>query len=98
MTENTERIIKELLAVPKGKVSTYGDIAKKAGVHNGARQVVRVLHSMTLKFNLPWYRILRADGHIALQGEGKDEQIGLLRSEGIDVSNDGKVDLNKWKH
>lgn len=91
MTENTERIIKELLAVPKGMVSSYGEIAKKAGVPNGVRQVVRVLHSMTLKYNLPWHRIIRSDGYIALQGEGKLEQIELLRNEGVEVSNDGKV-------
>ena len=96
MTENTERIIKELLAVPKGKVSSYGAIAQKAAVPNGARQVVRVLHSMTLKYNLPWYRILRADGCIALQGDGKCEQIELLRSEGVEVSDDGKVNLKKY--
>ena len=95
MTENTERIIKALLAVPKGEVASYGEIAKRAGVPNGARQVVRVLHSMTLKFNLPWYRIIRSDGFIALQGEGKNEQIELLRSEGVNVSDDGKVEIGK---
>jgi len=91
MTETTKRIIEEILAVPKGKVSCYRDIALRAGVPNGARQVVRVLHTMTLKHKLPWYRIVKADGTIALEGEGKIEQIKRLRSEGVKVSDDGKV-------
>lgn len=92
MTENTRKIIEQILAVPKGKVCSYRDIALKAGIPNGARQTVRVLHSMAEKYNLPWYRIIRSDGTIGLDGEGKKLQIKLLRKEGIKVSNDGKVD------
>jgi methylated-DNA-protein-cysteine methyltransferase-like protein len=43
--------------------------------------------------NLPWHRIIRADGHIALpSGGGKEEQIALLRAEGVKVSSAGIVD------
>ena len=95
MTESTKRIIEELLRIPKGEVSCYRDVALRAGVPNGARQVVRVLHTMTLKYNLPWWRVVRVDGMIALSGDGKTEQIRLLRSEGVDVSDDGLVTQNK---
>jgi len=99
MTDATRRIIEQLLAVPKGKVSCYRDIALKAGIPNGARQVVRVLHSMSEKYNLPWYRIIRSNGSIALQDEGKETQTALLKSEGVKVSADGKVDMAQfgWK-
>ena len=97
MTESTQKIIDSLLAVPKGSVSTYKDIALRAGIPNGARQVVRVLHSMTSKYNLPWYRIVRADGCIGLQGEGREQQIALLRDEGVLVYDTGKIDLNKYR-
>jgi methylated-DNA-protein-cysteine methyltransferase-like protein len=92
MTENTRRIIEQIKAVPKGKVSSYRDIAARAGLPNGARQTVRVLHSMSEKYDLPWYRIIRSDGRIALEGEGKALQIDLLRQEGVRVSDDGKID------
>jgi len=92
MTELTQKIIEQILAVPKGKVSSYRDIALKAGIPNGARQTVRVLHSMSEKHNLPWHRIIRSDGTIGLDGEGKSLQIKLLKSEGIKVSKDGKID------
>ena len=90
-------IIEQILAVPRGKVSCYRDIARKAGVPNGARQTARVLHSLSKKYNLPWHRIIRADGSIALkEGEGKELQISLLRGEGVKVSSDGHVDINKF--
>jgi methylated-DNA-protein-cysteine methyltransferase-like protein len=94
MTENTRRIIEQIKAVPKGKVSSYRDIAARAGLANGARQTVRVLHSMSEKHELLWHRIIRSDGKIALEGEGKALQIELLRREGVNVSDDGKVAEN----
>ena len=96
MTDNTRKIIEQVLAVPRGKVSSYGSVAAKAGLSNGARQVVRTLHSMSEKYALPWHRIIRADGHIALEGEGRALQITLLRGEGVKVSKDCKIDMKKY--
>jgi methylated-DNA-protein-cysteine methyltransferase-like protein len=96
MTEGTQRIIAEILAIPRGRVSSYSDIARRAGFQNGARQVVRALHSQSEKYKLPWHRVIKADGSIALEGEGKALQITLLKSEGVKVSAEGKVDLAKY--
>ena len=52
---------------------------------------------MSEKYNLPWYRILKADGSIALaRGAGFEVQAGLLQKEGVEVSKDGRVDLEKY--
>jgi methylated-DNA-protein-cysteine methyltransferase-like protein len=96
MTENTMRIIRAIKAIPAGRVSSYGNIALAAGLPNGARQTVRVLHSLSEKFDLPWYRVIRSNGSIALDGEGRELQIQLPRSEGVDVSSDGFVDMNRF--
>ena len=94
---STARIIKAIRAVPKGRVSCYRDIALAAGLPNGARQVVWVLHSMSEKYHLPWHRIIRADGSIALRaGEGGDLQAQLLRAEGVAVSTTGRVDMRRY--
>ena len=93
MTENTKKIIEQILLVPVRKVCSYRDIAQRAGIPNGARQTVRTLHSMSEKYDLPWYRIIRSDGTIGLDGEGRTLQIKLLRKEGVKVSKDGKVDM-----
>jgi methylated-DNA-protein-cysteine methyltransferase-like protein len=92
MTEYTRRIIEEINSIPRGRVSCYRDIAARAGLPNGARQVVRVLHSMSEKYKLPWHRVIRADGFIALEESGGRElQIALLRGEGVEVSDEGRV-------
>ena len=97
MTEATAKIIKAILAVPRGKVSCYRDIALASGLPNGARQVARILHSMSKKHALPWHRIIRADGFIALEnGLGREEQMGLLRAEGVKVSESGWVNLRQF--
>ena len=96
MTCPTRKIIEQILAVPKGKVSSYRDIALKAGIPNGARQTARVLHSMSEKYSLPWHRIIRSNGSIALKNEGKELQTALLRREGVKISPDGRVDMNQF--
>ena len=97
MTESTLLIIQAIKSIPRGKVSCYRDIALKAGLPNGARQTVRVLHSLSEKFDLPWYRVIRSDGSIALTGEGRELQISLLRAEGVDVSPQGRVDMGRFR-
>jgi len=97
VNEATLHIVQAIKAIPKGKVSSYRDIALAAGLRNGARQTVRVLHSLSDKFKLPWHRVIRVNGTIALrEGEGREVQIGLLRSEGVDVSATGKVDMKRY--
>ena len=97
MTKETSRIIKAIRSVPKGKASCYRDIALAAGMPNGARQVARILHSMSEKHKLPWHRIVRASGFIALEsGQGKELQMEMLRTEGIEVSDTGWVNPKIW--
>jgi len=97
MTESTRRIVQAIASIPRGKVSSYGAVALKAGLPNGARQAVRVLHSLSEKFNLPWHRVIRCDGSIALgEGEGRELQISLLRSEGVEVTPEGRVDMKRF--
>ncbi|MCC3355485.1 MGMT family protein [Bacillus sp. REN16] len=94
-TENVIQIIKQ---IPPGKVMTYGQIAKIAGSPRGARQVVRVLHSMSKKYNLPWFRVINSKGEIAIRDEEThDAQIIFLEDEGVEVV-DGAVELSKYQY
>ena len=97
MTESTVRIIQVIKAIPRGKVSSYKDVALAAGIPNGARQTVWVLHSLSGKLDLPWHRVIRSSGSIALpKGAGRELQIGLLCAEGVEVSPDGRVDMERF--
>ncbi|MDR1987090.1 MAG: MGMT family protein [Treponema sp.] len=96
-TAETFRIIKAIQAVPAGRVSSYRDIAGVAGLPHGARQVARILHTLSRSQNLPWHRIIKANGRIALRpGEGQELQIQLLRSEGVAVTDEGTVDMDRY--
>ena len=97
LSESTLRIVELIKAIPAGKVASYGNIALAAGLRNGARQTVRVLHSLSEKHSLPWHRVIRSDGSIALEaGAGRELQIELLRAEGVEVSADGRVDMHRY--
>jgi methylated-DNA-protein-cysteine methyltransferase-like protein len=97
MTDSTLRIIEAIKSIPRGRVSSYRDVAMAAGIPNGARQTVRVLHSLSRKFELPWHRVIRSDGTIALgEGEGRELQIALLREEAVEVSAQGRVDMRRF--
>lgn len=97
LTEGTLRIVAVIQAIPPGRVASYGLVARAAGLANGARQVVRVLHSRSEKDGLPWHRMLRADGSIALPpGGGFELQRALLKAEGVEVSPSGGVDLERY--
>ncbi|MBM7539898.1 MGMT family protein [Amphibacillus cookii] len=91
----TEKVIKQIKAIPTGEVRSYREIAMEAGSSRGARQVARILHSMSAKYDLPWHRVVNAQYHIALpKGEARDTQISRLRQEGVKVDEQGKIDLS----
>jgi methylated-DNA-protein-cysteine methyltransferase-like protein len=67
--------------IPKGKVSTYGGVARAAGFPGAARQVAWALHNA--KGDIPWHRVVGAGGHIRLPGEAGLEQRARLASERV---------------
>ncbi|MBZ5530787.1 MAG: MGMT family protein [Acidobacteriia bacterium] len=69
-----------ILKIPRGKVSTYGAIARAAGYPRAARQVVWALQQ---SHGLPWHRVVAAGGRIALPGEFAFEQRLRLEAEGV---------------
>ncbi len=96
-SEFTTRVLELIKSIPPGKVCTYGLIARAAGDPRGARQVVRVLHSLSEKEKLPWHRVINSKGQIAAPTPSDiEEQAVLLRAENVPVSQDHKVDLGKY--
>ena len=99
-TEFTERVIKVIAGIPEGKVLSYGRIAALAGNPYGARQVARVLHTLSRKHHLPWFRVVSSKGEIALkEPEGQAEQRARLEAEGVVFSAQGRIDIERffWK-
>ncbi len=90
----TEKIINVLREIPEGRVASYGQIARLAGNPRSARQVARVLHSMSAKYQLPWHRVVNAKGEIVIK-DG-DRQKELLVEEGVSVDEKMRIDLGHF--
>lgn len=95
MTDFTIQVLDIIKSIPYGKVMTYGQIASIAGNPRGARQVSRILHSMSGTHQLPWHRVINSKGGISLTGEGGFIQSQMLINEGIDVKN-RQVNLKEY--
>ena len=89
------RIERAIRAIPRGKVSTYGGVARAAGVPGAARQVAAVLRR---GFGLPWQRVLGAGGAIKLTADSAVEQRLRLEAEGVRFRG-RRVDMKafEWK-
>jgi len=74
------RIERAIRMIPRGKVSTYGAVARGAGFPGAARQVAAVLRR---SFGLPWQRVLGSGGQIKLTGDAAIEQRLRLEAEGV---------------
>ena len=81
-----ERVWRIVDRIPRGKVSTYGDIARAAGLPRGARQVGRAMRDCPAQLELPWHRVLASGGRIALPGEQGREQRLRLELEDVPFS------------
>jgi len=71
--------------IPRGKVATYGEVARAAGHPGAARQVVWALRSREAA-GVPWHRVIGAGGKILLPGESGMEQRFRLEAEGVEFA------------
>jgi len=95
----TKRVVDIIRSIPEGRVMTYGQVAESAGSRRAARQVVRILHSLSEKHGLPWHRVVNSKGEIAIQeGEGRYMQQLYLENEGVEIGLNGLIDLEQYRH
>jgi methylated-DNA-protein-cysteine methyltransferase-like protein len=87
--------------IPKGKIATYGQIARLAGLPNGARQVGYALHNLRDDSDVPWHRVVNREGRISLPPESPSSSLqrALLESEGVVFDPNGVISLKhyQWK-
>lgn len=92
-----QRVLQVIAAIPAGSVTTYGDVARLAGSPRAARQVGGLLKRLPADSRLPWHRIINRYGQISLQGGDLLRQRDALEAEGIEISDDGQVDLARYR-
>lgn len=98
-TTTFERIYAVVRRIPRGRVATYGQVARLAGVANGARQVGYALHALREGTTVPWFRVLNARGASSLGNGGDVTQRLLLEREGVRFDAGGRVSLGRhgWR-
>ena len=90
----SERVIKIALSIPKGRVTTYGRIARAAGGGTMASQSITNILGKAWKNgekNIPFHRIVYADGHIWVDDKHRKERLKLYKKEGIELDEKDRI-------
>lgn len=82
-------------------MATYGQIANIAGLSRNARQVGTALKGLPEDSDIPWHRVVNAQGKISDRGDGifANLQRQMLESEGIEFNGNNKLNLtaHQWR-
>lgn len=94
-SDRWQRVYAVVRRIPEGRVATYGQVARLAGLGGNARQVGYALHALPEHSGVPWYRVINARGEISLpRATGGDVTQRLrLEREGVKFDGKGRVDL-----
>lgn len=94
-----DKVYEVVKNVPPGKVTTYGDVARMCGSPRMARQVGWALHVNPQPGVIPCHRVVFSNGSVCtgFAFGGKEVQRDMLRAEGVEVSEDYKIDLKKYR-
>ncbi len=88
-----QKIYKKLLEVPKGKITTYGELAKAVGLKNGQRVVGKIMNKNPYPVIVPCHRVVMSTGKVGGYAYGEHIKIKLLNDEGIQIKNGKITDL-----
>lgn len=88
----SERLTELALAIPAGRVTTYGHLARAAGgTGQAARSVSGILAKYPNKEAIPWHRIVYAGGKVWLTDECENHRRELFELEGVHINQKGYV-------
>ncbi len=98
MDEYQRQLYAWMARIPRGRVVTYGQLARLIGRPNGARWVGRQMGYLPRASGLPWFRVINAAGRssIPLDAAGSNRQLRLLQREGVRVV-DGRIALRCYQ-
>jgi methylated-DNA-protein-cysteine methyltransferase-like protein len=94
-----DRIYAVVRKIPRGRVTTYGTVARLAGLHGQARLVGYALSALRDGTGVPWHRVINAQGRLALERAASSAgvtQFMRLGREGVRVDAAGRISLAKF--
>src|SRR5690348_12743642 len=99
MTKFQQAVLNAVRVIPYGQVASYGQIAAYVGLPRAARQVGWIMRELDAA-NFPWWRVVNNAGRISIKGNieaSADQQKDLLMKESIEVEDDLKLDIEKYR-
>ena len=94
MTLST-RVYKKLLQVPKGKITTYGELSKAVGLKNGQRAIGMIMKKNPFPVIVPCHRVVKSDGKVGGYVYGERVKSRMLVNEGIKIKDGKIIDFDK---
>jgi O-6-methylguanine DNA methyltransferase len=91
LTDFEKKVLKSVAYIPKGRISTYKEVATAIGSPGSARAVGNALHKNPDLYKIPCHRVVKSNGRVGGFIKGRGEKIRLLKQEGIDVDNKGAI-------
>jgi methylated-DNA-protein-cysteine methyltransferase-like protein len=90
-----QRIWQVVALIPPGKVASYGDVARHAGLPGAARRVGWALRKLPEGTRIPWHRVVNASGRISLPpgSDSYNTQLDRLKQEGLQFDSNRILDL-----
>jgi methylated-DNA-protein-cysteine methyltransferase-like protein len=92
-----DRIHDVVSRIPRGRVATYGQIARLAGLAGQARLVGYALHALPATRSIPWHRVVNARGGISTRPPHDARQRRLLQQEGVRFNASGRIPLDSYQ-
>jgi len=95
LTDFAKKVLGAIKKIPKGRVTTYGEVARAIGRPKAVRAVGRALHKNPYAPKWPCHRVVKSDGGIGGYAGGVNRKIGLLNKEGVLVGDKKIIEFEK---
>lgn len=92
-----QRIHAVVSRIPRGRVATYGQVARIAGLPGQARLVGYALHALPADTSIPWQRVVNAQGALSTPPGHDEVQRRLLEREGVRFDSRGRIALASFQ-
>jgi methylated-DNA-[protein]-cysteine S-methyltransferase len=89
------KVYEKLLQVPKGKVTTYSELAKAVGLKNGQRAIGRIMNKNPFPVIVPCHRVILSTGKIGGYAWGEKIKTNMLSKEGVQIKKGKILDKDK---
>jgi methylated-DNA-[protein]-cysteine S-methyltransferase len=89
------KVYEKLLKVPKGKVTTYGELAKAVGLKHGQRTIGRIMNKNPFPVIVPCHRVILSSGKIGGYAWGEKIKTNMLSKEGVQIKKGKILDKDK---